>query len=79
MNSPTLRKQCSDNQLADMIAGGRRMAESGEREIHRLEEWHQCELSAFLNSDPSEELDALRRSVDVSRELVEAAKAALAL
>lgn len=79
MNSSILRRQCSDDQLRAMICGGRRLVDSGEREVRRLEGWRRCELSRLLSSDPSDELDSLRRSVDGSRELVEAAERALSL
>ncbi len=79
MDSSILRRQCSDDQLRAMIAGGCGMVASGEKEICRLERWRRCELSRILRSDPSDELDTLRRSVDGSRELVEAAERALAL
>ena len=79
MDLQMLREQHTDDDLARMAVSAERMAQSGEREVRRLEQWQQCPLSTSMGSEPGDEIARYRRSAEASRELAVSAKAAAAL
>lgn len=76
MNLEILREQHNNDQLDALAVGADDMAGSGERELRRLESWQRSELSSWLGADSLDGIDRLRRSVDASREVAAAARAA---
>ncbi len=76
MNIETLREQHTNDELARMWLGADDMTGSGEQELARLERWQRSPLARWLGADSVDQIDRLRRSVDASRELAAAARAA---